>query len=662
MELNHQITGFSGRVIFFLVLLQLTLLQLDNVSSSAEVKSNERKAFQEIEALLPVGGAETTLGLINTFLRTYPRSSLTPSVENIKGLLYLKEKRPSQAMTCFTRALELSSNQTFNQYILYNLAAAQLESHLTEDAEESIRQIHPELLDQANQFKLTTLQVAIFDKKNQPLEAARFLLGTGKQLSAGDLGDHGKALSKILTQKLQAITDISTVRKLLEEYDGNPFLDALLLQVGSQELTIGNREAGLVELKKLVTLFPSSIYYEKANELISNMNHFAAADHQAIGLLLPLKGKFAKFGSRSLQGIELALGVFGASSPDSKIKLILEDSGDDAESSIQGLNRLIFKHHVVAVIGPMLSKGIDQISQRAQELGVPLISLSRRASPVQDFVFQAGLTQQIQAYELARYAIQKLGLKKLAILFPSEKFGTEFSTAFWDAAESFGGEIVGIESYPPTETDFRNPVDKLSGLFYPDARQAELEQLARDRTANHIIKRTRRTEQFFALKPIIDFEAVFLPDEVKLAGQIMPTFSYRDIEGIKFLGTSSWNTPDLITRAQGYGENAFFVDAFFPDNNAPLSKKFFQDYKATFNQDPSSLEAIAYDAAKVLQSALATSANPTRTDVRDQLKAIKNFSAVTGTMTYKKGQFFRDLKLITSKGNQLKEWTPIQAP
>ncbi|CAM6054751.1 unnamed protein product [Sphagnum tenellum] len=308
-----------------------------------------------------------------------------------------------------------------------------------------------------------------------------------------------------------------------------------------------------------------------------------------------MRGKFSKFGAKSLQGIELAFGIFDppkkdasetlSTSENSEFTLIIEDSGEDANTALAGLDNLVLKHHVAAVIGPMLSKGIDQVSRRAQELNVPLFSLARRApinSAQLDFTIQVGLTEQLQASEIARHAIEDLGLKRFAILTPSDKFGTEMSKYFWDAVEKRGGKIVTAESYSPNETDFRKTVDRLSGLYYLDARQREIDLLAEEREANNIRVRNRKTEQYFNPKPIVDFQAVFIPDEPKVAGQILPTFAYRDIENIKFLGTSSWNTSEFLSRAQSYAEQSTFVDALFCRKQTTPSCELYQEIPSYF--------------------------------------------------------------------------------
>ncbi len=629
-------------------------------SSAPHGAQKERSDFQEIQSLSTQNLFEAAEGKITLFERRHPKSEFLPSVENLYGLLLLRQKKSISALAHFRRAIQINpENQPFNQYVLYNLATAQYELLQLDDAQQSLSNIHLNTLDKSNRLKVHFLRGSIYHKKGLPLEASRQLLAAGYLLSNVEAPDNKKAFYKLLDESLQAIPDISSLETLYQEFEDSPVADSLLFRLGSQEVAVGNRGNSEIHLKSLTEKYPGSIYSIQANELLAHSQNPVSLESRSVGILLPMKGKFSKFGTKSLQGIQLAFGIFDPNEPDSKLSLVIEDSGEEVDQSIQALNRLVLNHHVIAVIGPMLSKGVDQISQRAQELGVPLISLSRRAGPTQDYVFQAGLTQQLQAYEIARYAIQKLGAKKFALISPNEKYGLEMGQNFWDAVESMGGKVVGSESYNPGETDFRQVIDKLSGLYYTEARQREINLLAQEREANHITKKTRKTEQFFQLIPLVDYDAVFIPDEPKGAGQILPTFAYRDVDHVKFLGTSSWDSPDFISRGQAYAEQATFVDAYFSESKSPTVRNFTERFKSTFAQDPTSFEALAYDAGSLLRFILTSSSeNLSRSELRDKLKKVQNYQGVTGKMTFKNGQFFRDLQALTVRSGKVVEAFP----
>ncbi|MEK6704693.1 MAG: penicillin-binding protein activator [Bdellovibrionota bacterium] len=397
----------------------------------------------------------------------------------------------------------------------------------------------------------------------------------------------------------------------------------------------------------------------------SNYNIDISVNKNIVGVLLPTKGKFAKFGNRVILGIQMALRVFNLSEPASQITLVIEDSGEEPEHAIAALNKLVLKYHALAVIGPLLSKGIEQVRERAQELGVPMISLAKyMGKPMgpkvssSEYFIDAGLSLKTQIEELAKYAVHKLGLRKFAILTPGDKTGAEARSHFWNTIEAEGGVIVGVDSYSTTETDFRQSVDKLSGLYYLEARQRELDDLAKERETNKIRKRTRKTEQFFNLKPVVDYEAVFIADSAKTSGQILPTFAYRDVEGIKFLGTSLWNSPDLPSRAQNSAEQAIFVDFLTPDTASTSSNNFNVKFKDTFGQEPFFLEAIAYDASRILESAMTNGGFDeitigSRKDLLEKLKTVRNFSGLNGQVSYHNGTFHRNLRVLTVQNGQI---------
>ena len=625
--------------------------------SPTQSKSHENSQYKEVYALYSGGAYEAAIQKMSTFEKEHPNGkTLLPQVLNLHGLSYLATRKPVPAIDFFKRAIATNrANLTFNQYVLYNLAKAQFDANLLDDSQASIGDIHPDVLDKDNRVKVHYLKSRLYTRRGLPVESARECLTASRLF--GELhnqpGDVRSSFSILLDQSLKEITNTSDLEELYQTFEDSSLGDQVLFRLGSLELSKGNSEQGEVHLRSLTSRYPQSIYYAQAADLLRLNTTLSTADPMSVGVLLPIKGKFSRFGVKTLQGIELAFRIFNSEETDSKVTLYIEDSGDEPEQAIRGLNNLVIKNHVVAVIGPLLSKGIDQISQRAQELGVPMISLSRYEGISGDYIFEAGLTLKLQAQEMARYAIETLKMKRFAMVYPRDKIGEETSQHFWNAVESMGGLIVGAESYGPNETDFRQPIDKLSGLFYTEARQRELDDLAKIREAQNIKRRTRRTEQFFALKPLVDYDAVFIPDEPKITGQILPTFAYRDVEHVKFLGTSAWNSPEFLTRAQSNGENSIFLDAFFPDTESPLGKHFIDLYRRTFGQDPSSMEALAYDAGRIVDAAL-TSGAPTasRAEVRDRLKATHGFSGVTGRINYNDGTFSRNLKILTIKSGK----------
>jgi len=621
------------------------------------VTPSETQEYRRAQGQYSSGQYDASLRVLAALEKRSPRSVLLPQILNLRGLDYLAGKKPLQGTYWFKKALESGSSQpSFRPSVLYNLAASQVESGQLEEARLSLSEIQPDLLERDTQIKYHSLRARLFIKRELPYEAARENLALSRLIDPAQLSGSARApLEKQLDESLKKISEADTLDKLYREFEDAPLVDLVLFRLGTRELQMGRPAAGEARLRELIRRFPETTHYADANELLKTFEMGAVVDAKAIGVLLPMNGKFAKYGAQSLQAIELAFKIFNAEEPDNQLSLVIEDAGEDGDSAVRGLNNLYFKHHVIAVIGPLMSKGIDQVTNRAQELRLPMVTLAQQIGIKNDYSFPAGLTPQLQAREIARHAIEKMKLKNFAIVHPRDRFGEQYSQAFWDAIESLGGQITGIESYTPGETDFRQVVDRLSGTYYSEARKREVDALTEDREKQKIRKKTRKTEKFFILPPIVDYEAVFIADEPKIVGQIIPTFAYRDVDKIKFLGTATWNSPELIVRADGKAEGAVFVDAFFSASANPEVKRFVEKYKATFAQEPGAIEALAYDAARILEQIISDKGASSREEVRVKLSGVYRFPGVTGRITYADGLLARTLAVLSIKNNQIVE-------
>ncbi len=370
-------------------------------------------------------------------------------------------------------------------------------------------------------------------------------------------------------------------------------------------------------------------------------------NRKRIGVLLPLSGKYENFGKRVQRAVELAF----QSSTDEQSKsfeLIPVDSGDSAESHEVALKKLVEEQEVIAVIGPLLGKHLDSLRNKAAFYQIPLISVAQVQGDADPQIFSCSISIQDQAARIAKYAVQTLGLTRFAILGPDNKAGEEMAHAFWTELERLNGEVKAFELYDPDLTDFREPVDKTLGLFYTETRAKELQELAEKRKELNITRKTMKTQQYFNLPPVMDFEAVFIADEARTAGQVIPTFAYRDAKGLKYLGISSWNSPQLIQRAGDLVEGAAFPVAFNTLNPPEETKQFYDLFHSTHSSYPGELEAVAFDAAVLVLETL-KEAPGTRGEFTSRLEARKNVPGATGSLNVVGHRCSRNLDLYRVK-------------
>jgi len=627
------------------------VLPLPVQSSTIEAQpSNELELMSQIDQYIKQNDYSEAEILLERLKIEHPNSAEISVVLNMEGLIALNKKSYSFAKTFFKEALQKTTDPFSRNQIYYNLAYTYYQIGNFDNSAKALVKVRLKTAPVDLYVKAKALYAYILEEKGSLIEAAKSLLELNAPLSESINSKFNHQLSKLL----QTINDINTIQLLYDDYPESQLADNLLFFLAKYSKDQNNSSLADHYFRKIINNYPNSLYHSETLSHLRTLVQHSYANKKTIGILLPLTGKYQKFGLKSLRGIELAFQIFNATKPHHEITLAIEDSGDTPEKAIQALNDLYYNHQALAVIGPLLSNGIDQVALRAEELQLPLLSLAQNKGINSDYVFSLSITPKDQSYEIARHAIINLGIKKFAILHPSNAFGKKYSQYFWDAVESLGGEIVGIESYPTRETDFKSVIDKLSGLFYLDARKRELDELKEIREELEITRKTRKNLDFYDLKPIVDFEAVFIPDDAKTVGQVLPTFAYRDIENIKFLGISTWNSPILTKRARNHVEGALFASSYYPNSQTYENTQFLNQFKNTYQKEPSFIEALSYDAASILdQILLLSQSSIQRSDIPEFLSQIRGFPGVTGKITYNGQSFNRKLKILTIKNRKI---------
>lgn len=643
-------SGSQNKTLLGIVSLSLYLFSLHGFAAS----SGERGLFTEGQNAYEKKEYTSAIKKFVLFEKLFPQSSRYSEVKNLHGLCLLLTNNPDDAIKEFKIALETPDSQPkrikdFRNYVNYNLASAYYDASDYTHAGKAVEDIDSVKLDTETRAKYFFLRGKLALKQGNPTESVNSVFYSIRLTPVE--GEEGAPYLQLLKQALEKIKDIDTLKKIYQEHSASAWAEQIQYQIKLKEKDSGISVAS-----------PSPASFTASSAYVHHEHAEIALDTPVVGVLLPLSGKFGKYGQKALQAIELGLKIFSAEAPDLKIKLVTEDSGEEAETALTGLKNLSMIPNLAVVIGPMVSKGADAVANKADELGIPLLVLAPQSSATGDWIFQTGLSSKVQSQSIAKTAIEKMNFRRFAILHPKDKYGEQAAQTFWDTVESLGGTITGIESYSPGETDFRQAIDKLSGLYYTEARQHELEIMAQERETQNIKKRTRKTEQYFALKPLVDYDAVFIPDEAKVAGQILPTFAYRDIDHMNFLGLSTWNSPELIQRAQAHADGALFVDLFSGEFGTTSAVNFFNLYKNAFLSEPAGVEAMAYDAAQFIEKVISEikKGSVSRAKIAQKLKEIQNFNGVTGKVSYQNGTLTRDLITLAIQNGKIVKKSPEQ--
>ncbi len=354
--------------------------------------------------------------------------------------------------------------------------------------------------------------------------------------------------------------------------------------------------------------------------ILAKIEKEMAVCENCIGCLLPLSGPFAAYGQEVLNGI--TLGMVSAPMDGTKMEVIIKDTAGKPEKALDELETLVNTKKVVGVIGPLSSKTAAFISEKAQELGVPMIALTQRRDIVKagDMVFRNFLTPAQEIDSLLEVAMGQLGLERFAILYPDNAYGRFCMNLFWDRLDEMGGSITAVESYPTDITDFADQIKKMVGLSAP---------------------------------PLIDFDAVFIPDTYQRVAMIAPQLAFHDVLGVRLIGTRLWHSPKLLEMAGNYLQGAVFSSGFVTESENPRVMDFVTDYKNNFGAIPGILAANGYDTIRLLRTILAENDPKTRDNLRQALLDVPIFDGVTGPFSFDAdGEALKTPLLLTISGSR----------
>ena len=185
-----------------------------------------------------------------------------------------------------------------------------------------------------------------------------------------------------------------------------------------------------------------------------------------IGVIAGLTGPGATYGAGILRGAEMAVrdvnaagGVNGR-----KLRLMVVDDGSNPARSAIVMRRLIAASPAL-IAGGWGSAQVLAHLDFAEQAAIPYIVVgathSNITSPRNNWIFRVTQTDRIMAQTLARVATTELGLKRIAVMYDSNAYGTGARDHFLAALEGGAGKPVAIETYQASSQDFRPQLQRI---------------------------------------------------------------------------------------------------------------------------------------------------------------------------------------------------------
>ena len=571
------------------------------------------------------------------FLGTYPESKLADQALFRLGEIRLNEKNYPEALTVFSEFTQRFplSNLAREALIRQGLCYHQL------GREEEMVSLLSELRESGGEKERSTLDLVLaqgYEKMGRFDQALLSLQSVLSQVEGEKAEELRKKGVEIIRSKLSEEELGRVIKDLSPEY----FLAEALIEIAHRKIDHQDWKGAQKLLSDKLERTPVFNRRGEVESFLANIKDWNVANPNRIGLIVPLSGRYQPFGEQALKGVLLAAGVFGGDSPRGEtVQVVIQDAESDPQAATQAVENLVLKDHVLAIVGPLLSPTSEAASRRAEALKIPLISLSQKEDLTKSrrYVFRLGLTHSQQVESLVAYAMENLGMRKFAILYPNDSYGEDFIFRFWDEVKRRGGEIRGVEGYNPKSTDFGDQIKALTGLSEPTPDEAKLLEKAG-----------------IELTPIIDFDAVFIPDSYRNGGLIAPQLAYYGVTEVKILGTGSFNHPDFIRLGKPYVSGTILTDGFFRESERPATREFYQKYQEAYGDNPTIISAQAFDVTKLLLTLSRHFGVKDRESLRESLLGVEGFPGATGNIkSTSNGELKRPLFLLTVNGNEFEE-------
>jgi len=340
-------------------------------------------------------------------------------------------------------------------------------------------------------------------------------------------------------------------------------------------------------------------------------------NRNTLGCVLPLSGQYADLGNKARDAILLAEEISDEKNKTSR-KVIFEDSRGLPEGTKAAIAHLANVENVMAIIAVTGTAEAMDAAREADKWKVPLILITPKegVTSIGEYVFQNFLTPTQQIRSLVKYAMDDLNCAIFSVLYPKDDYGEQMVKIFREEVVRLGGKVEKAISYNKNQTDFKEEINKLTGIIV-NAPQKKRDDQAESKTTISV-----------------DFEALFIPDSSSRVKLIISQLDFYDVKGFQLLGTSLWHSPDLLKNGTKSMEEAVFADSFFTNSFYPETNNFVDVYYTKYSREPENIEALAYDTAGIIIGVWDNIEIKTRGQFAAALKKMNNYDGATGSIYF----------------------------
>jgi len=212
-----------------------------------------------------------------------------------------------------------------------------------------------------------------------------------------------------------------------------------------------------------------------------------------------------------------------------------------------------------------------------------------------EFAFRTSFIDPLQGAFAVNFAMNSLKHKNAALFYDEDApYSTALADTFRKTFKDKGGTLVFEGSCKTREDDFTNAIDKI-----------------------------------IAKNP----EFIYMPGNYQEAGLFIRQIRAKGFTG-PIIGGDGYDASQIVTIAgKSALKNVYFTNHFISSENDPKVRKFAQDFKTKYGEDPDSMAALGYDTVYLLADAIKRAGSDDPEKVAKALASTKDMPAITGVMS-----------------------------
>ena len=325
-----------------------------------------------------------------------------------------------------------------------------------------------------------------------------------------------------------------------------------------------------------------------------------------IGALFPMSGPGAYFGAQDKQGVELALEALNKDGVNGyKFAVQYEDSACSPLPASQAAKRLIDQYKPDVIIGEECSDATLAIMPIVEQAKTPMINAGSSALKITDpgnpYTFRIMPNEVMQGVDIATHAYKRLNARTAVLLYENTNAGIGNAKVFGDTFKALGGQILADIGFGRDVNDFTSIATRITGL-------GKVDVIPTYTLEGQGLRITQALAQAGVTKggggQSIQLGTIWLP------------FGFEQKAGKASLGYVR-------------------IVQFDPTDKREVVQDFIRTFKAKYNQDPTHINAHAFDQILLIADVVRRGATDAQS-VRDIMAGTKNFSGVTGSVEFDK--------------------------